>query len=140
MEMSVAEVFTREVVVTEEEIDALGHANNISYLKWVQDIAEAHWLARAHEEYHETCIWVVLNHYIEYKRPAFLRDHLTVKTYVGATSGPRSMRHVEILREGTLLAWAKTEWCLLDLKTKRPKRITGELKNFFKNPGDEKGH
>ena len=29
--------------VTNEDIDDLGHVNNVVYLRWVQDVAAAHW-------------------------------------------------------------------------------------------------
>ena len=29
------------------DIDELGHVNNIVYLRWVQDVATAHWLDAA---------------------------------------------------------------------------------------------
>lgn len=28
-----------------EDIDALGHVNNIVYVSWIQDVAAAHWRA-----------------------------------------------------------------------------------------------
>ena len=129
--MKNSEVFTREIIVKKEDIDDLGHVNNTVYLQWVQQIATEHWRSRTTEALQKTLIWVVLSHYIAYKNPAFLNDRLTIKTYVGDTSGVRSYRFVEIFREGVLLASAKTEWCLLDARTMRPKRIAPELMELF---------
>lgn len=126
-----AEIYTMPVEVQPEDIDELGHVNNIVYLQWVQQIAGAHWMSRTSREIQESHIWVVLNHYIEYKHPAFLHDRLTLKTYIGETTGPRSIRYVEILRGEELLAKAKTEWCLLDARTMRPRRATPELMDLF---------
>lgn len=120
-----------QLTVNEADLDVLQHVNNITYLKWVQQIAEEHWKSRATKSDQESSIWVVLSHFIKYKHPAFLNDRIKIRTYVGETKGPRSVRHVEIFRGQTLLAKAATEWCLLDVTTRRPKRITNELLNFF---------
>ena len=36
--------------VREEDIDGLGHVNNVVYLSWIQDVAKAHWLSVASPE------------------------------------------------------------------------------------------
>ena len=38
------------VTVASDDIDANRHANNIAYLRWVQDAAVAHWLAAVDSE------------------------------------------------------------------------------------------
>ena len=45
--MSEREIFEKEFVVEPGDIDVLGHVNNLVYLRWVQDIAVAHWMAAA---------------------------------------------------------------------------------------------
>jgi acyl-CoA thioester hydrolase len=35
-------LFTMPLEVGEDDIDMLGHASNIAYLRWVQDVAVAH--------------------------------------------------------------------------------------------------
>lgn len=126
-----ADIYSAEIEVGPEDIDELDHVNNIVYLHWVQQIAEAHWMSKTTRDIQESCVWVVLSHYIEYKSPAFLHDKLILKTYIGETKGARTIRYVEILRNEVLLAKAKTEWCLLDAKTFRPKRTTRELMDLF---------
>ena len=37
--------FEMAVAVEPGDIDALGHVNNVTYLRWVQDVAVAHWTA-----------------------------------------------------------------------------------------------
>ena len=39
--------FESEVPVIPEDFDELGHVNNVVYLRWIQDIATAHWRAAA---------------------------------------------------------------------------------------------
>ena len=39
---STGSVFRMDLVVPAEDIDALGHASNIAYVRWIQDVAVAH--------------------------------------------------------------------------------------------------
>lgn len=125
--------FTRLHNVTPEEIDELDHVNNVVYVQWVQDIAAAHWHELAAEEIRKHYAWVVLKHEIEYVRPALLHDPVTLTTWVESADGVRSVRCVEITHatSNTLLAKARTTWCLLDALTLRPKRIDDTLRTLF---------
>ena len=67
---------------------------------------------------------MVTRHEIDYKKDAILGDKITFKTWIGETKGVRSIRHVEIYKEDVLLVKAQTVWCMLDVKTLRPTRIT----------------
>ena len=129
--MSQKEIFELPITVEEQHLDDLNHVNNVVYLQWVQDVAAAHWNHRATDEMIEEYIWVVLNHYLEYKRPALLGDQLIAKTYVHNYNGPKSERHVQILRGETLLVQACTTWCLLDKTTQRPKRVPQAFADIF---------
>jgi acyl-CoA thioester hydrolase len=102
-------------------------------VQWVQDVAEEHWEARASEEQKSKVIWVVIKHEISYKKEAFLGDRISLQTYVGDTTHVTSIRHVIIKNADTnkLLAEAKTTWCLLDSETKKPVKISEELKRVF---------
>ena len=119
--------FEIELEVTEEHIDDLKHVNNVMYLQWVQDIANMHWdkLREGHDT--SAYVWVVLRHELDYSGQAFLGDRITVRTWVGETAGIKSIRHVEFYKKDQLLVKTQTFWCLVDAKTLRPKRITGEI-------------
>ena len=41
------ERFVLPITVEASDIDELGHVNNVVYLRWVQEIATAHWQAAA---------------------------------------------------------------------------------------------
>lgn len=125
------EIFEHQIIVKEQHLDDLNHVNNVVYLQWVQDVAAAHWNLKATSEMKENYIWVVLNHFLEYKRPALLGETLIARTYVQNYDGAKSERHVQILRGETLLVQAKTTWCLLDKTTKRPKRVPQEFAAIF---------
>ncbi len=119
--------FETTLTVTEKHIDELKHVNNVVYLQWVQDIANLHW--NQLKEGHDTSayVWVVLRHELDYLGQANLGDEIKVKTWVGETAGIKSVRHVEFFKNDKLITRAKTFWCLVDSKTLRPKRITGDV-------------
>ena len=41
------ERFELRIQIQPDDIDELGHVNNVVYLRWVQDVATAHWRAAA---------------------------------------------------------------------------------------------
>lgn len=110
-----------EIEVKPEDIDQLGHVNNVIYLRWVQDAAVAHWLTLATEEEQRTLLWVVIRHEIDYKRPAFAGDTIVARTWVGTAARRAFERHTELRRKsnGKLLAKARTIWCPIDPATRQ---------------------
>lgn len=121
------------LIVQPDDIDALEHVNNVRYVQWVQDAAEAHWNQLAGEHLKDRYIWMVLRHDIQYKGQAFEGNSLLISTYVTKSEGVTSTRVVEIIREDTkkLLLKATTQWCLLSKDTKRPARLTPEIIELF---------
>lgn len=126
-------LFEMDLRVKAEHLDEMNHVNNVQYLQWVQDIAKAHWEHRSKSEWQEQYAWVALNHFIEYKKPAFLDDELILQTYVEEFNGVKSIRVVKFLNRQTkqLLAQARTEWCLLSRQSMRPTRVTELLAEKF---------
>jgi acyl-CoA thioester hydrolase len=120
--------FELKVTVKPEDLDDLHHVNNVVYLQWVQDVAKAHWAVLSNEHINKKYAWVVLRHEIDYHRSARLNDELTLRTWVGETSGFRSVRHVDITGpDGAKIAAARTTWCLIDAATFKPARINDEI-------------
>jgi acyl-CoA thioester hydrolase len=117
--------FTLLIQVQQSDIDELAHVNNVAYVRWIQDVAAAHWNSVASADEKQKYMWVVIRHEIDYLSPAFSNDLVLATTWVGQSIGPRSDRFVLLTNKATgkLLAKAKTTWCLLDGATKRPKRI-----------------
>jgi acyl-CoA thioester hydrolase len=117
--------FHHPIQVQREDIDELGHVNNVVYLRYVQEAATAHWNALVDKELNKQVLWVVLRHEIDYLSPAFEGDELTAITWVGHTQGVKSERHVEIVnaRTNKPVIRAQTTWCMLDAGTGKPKRI-----------------
>lgn len=121
------------ILVERDDIDELGHVNNIVYLRWVQDAAVAHWRVLAPAEAQAAVAWVVLRHEIDYARAAMLGDELLARTWVGTAEGMSFERHTEIVRrrDGRVLARARTLWCPVDLKSGRPRRVGDDLRRLF---------
>jgi hypothetical protein len=53
------------------DIDGLGHVNDVAYLRWVQDVAVAHWKAIASISDQAKLWWGVVRHEIDYNHPAY---------------------------------------------------------------------
>ena len=127
------EVFELAIAVQPSDIDELGHVNNVSYLRWIQEVATAHWQAAAPAADQTSLRWVVARHEIDYKRPAFLRDMILARTWVGSASHRRFERHTELVRavDRRLLARARTLWCPIDALTGRPTDVSAEVRARF---------
>jgi acyl-CoA thioester hydrolase len=93
------------------DIDRQGHVNNLVYLRWVQDVATAHWQVLASEEDQAALIWVVLRHEIDYMIAALSGDELRIRTRLGKASGLTFERHTEIVRAADEHLWHERELC-----------------------------
>ncbi len=127
------QVFEKDILVSESDLDQLQHVNNVRYVQWVQDMAEAHWLSRANDHILNKYFWVLIDHHIQYKGEAKLGETVTAKTYVASSEGVISTRVVEMFNKESdkLIVKSVTKWCLMDMDSKRPSRITTELKELF---------
>ncbi len=123
--------FTHSFCVNKSDIDEHNHVNNVAYLRWVQDIALAHWKAEATAEMQEKFVWFVLRHEIDYKNRAFEGEEITATTWVGEATKITCARFTEIKRGGDILVKAKSTWCLLNAVTSKPTRMTPEIKELF---------
>ena len=124
------------VEVRPEDIDELGHAGNLVYLRWVLEAALAHstavgldqaaYLARRE-------VWVVRSHEIRYLRPALVGERLSVETRVASMAAANSIRRTRILRasDSCELCLATTDWAFLDLARGRPRRIPDDIRSRF---------
>jgi acyl-CoA thioester hydrolase len=125
--------FEMIISVLPSDIDEQNHVNNTVYLRWVQDVATAHWRAVASAKAQETIGWVVLRHEIDYKGPATLGDEVLLRTWVGKATRLTFERFSEIrrTRDGRLLSEARTLWCPIDAQTGRPVRVSTEVRSRF---------
>ena len=120
--------FALAVTAVAADIDELGHVNNTVYLRWVQDVATAHWRAVARAEDVDRYIWVVTRHEIDYLRPVLEGDTVKLATWVGTPKGARFDRYVEVSgADGRLRARAATIWALVDKASARAIRVPAEV-------------
>jgi acyl-CoA thioester hydrolase len=126
-------MFEQRVVVHSSDLDERQHVNNVVYLRWVQDVAIAHWQALAPQKDQSELAWVALRHEIDYVSPAFIGEEILLRTWVGHAERLSFERLTEIVRERDreLLAKARTLWCPVDAQTGRPKRVRTEVRALF---------
>ena len=131
-----AESFELQLVVDAPDIDFLGHASNVVFVRWIQDVALAHSAAVGLDlsAYRRIgAVFVIIRHEIDYMRPAMLGDAIRARTWVSDVSAAKCIRHTEIARasDGELLAKALTTWAFVAMDTGRPKRITPDVRAAF---------
>ena len=121
--------FEKSITATEQDIDELGHVNNAVWVRWIQDMATAHWYAVAPPEYVDRYIWVVTRHEIDYLRAVLPGETVTGRTWVAeAPRGARFDRHMEFTgADGKVRVRAKTTWAIVDKATGRPLRVPPEV-------------
>ncbi|QDT55074.1 acyl-CoA thioesterase YbgC [Caulifigura coniformis] len=110
------DIYFHEHTVHADEIDPLGHANNVSFVKWMQDAAIAHSTAQGWpmSRYREHGVaWVVRRHTVEYLLPAVEGERIVVKTWVADMQRVTSLRRYEISTTDRLLARAETNWAFI---------------------------
>ncbi len=128
-----AAAFEILLAVEPADLDELGHVNNVTYVRWIQDAAVAHWRALAPAADQEKVRWIVLRHEIDYLQQAFSGDVIAARTWVGSASRVRFERFTELLRaaDRTLLAKARTMWCSIDAERRRPVAVSPEVRALF---------
>ena len=131
--------FEITLTVQPADIDQQNHVNNTVYLRWVQEVATAHWDAAAPANMRDAIGWVVLRHEIDYKMPACLGDKIVLRTWVGEATRVTFERFTEIrkLTSGLgsstsgLLANARTLWVPINPETGKPTRVSSEVRARF---------
>jgi acyl-CoA thioester hydrolase len=127
MEHPISKPFSIEIVAQPSDIDELNHVNNVVYVRWVQEVAAAHWQSMASAKLRNSLSWMLLRHEIDYLGQAFLGDRITGTTWVGEAKGASFERFVNLSKDGKIITKSRTVWCLLDAKTLKPKRIDKEM-------------
>jgi acyl-CoA thioester hydrolase len=125
--------------VLDDDIDALGHASNIAFVRWIQEVAIAHSTAVGLdlEAYQRLgAVFVVVRHEIDYVRPAMRGDTLEARTWVATVQAAKVQRATELVRkhDAQVLARSLTTWGFIELATMRPKRIPEMIRTAFAWP------
>lgn len=115
---------------------AVPHVSNIEYLGWLEAAAVAHadslGFDRATLEA-ARMMWFVARHEIDYEAEAWLGDELVIATWVRDMRRVRSWRDSLIIRpaDQTVIARSSTLWVLVDLDSRRPRRIPRAMAERF---------
>jgi len=128
--------FEYPVVVSASDIDENAHANNVSYVRWMQDAALAHSTANGwspERVRNAGYAWVARRHTVDYLSPAFEGEKIIVWTWVVDMKLVRSTRRYKFIREsdGATVAHAETLWAFVSAKTGRPIKIPKEVEECF---------
>jgi acyl-CoA thioester hydrolase len=125
--------FNKRFTALPEHIDENGHVNNAVWVRWMEEIATAHWMADARPQDVEAYVWVVTRHEIDYRGNVGAGDEVEAVTEIRkGPSGARFDRHV-IFRNagGKELVRAKTTWAMMDRATGRLARVAPEVAEPF---------
>jgi acyl-CoA thioester hydrolase len=126
--------YVHRLTVQPSDIDELGHANNVVWVRWVNETAIAHScsVGLGPETYFALkVVWVVRRHDIEYLLPALVGEELEALTWVENLRGATSLRRTVIRRDGRDLSRAATTWALIDAMTGKPKRVPVEMMRAY---------
>ena len=110
-------LYKKELTVGAESIDIQGHVNNREYMRWMEEAATEH--AATFGWDWKTLVsmkrsWVAREHWIEYLKPCFEGDRLTVFTWLQAVRGPVCLRRYAVKKGEELAAIGATEWVFID--------------------------
>ena len=127
-------LYKKELMVGAESIDIQGHVNNREYMRWMEEAATEH--AATFGWDWKTLVsmkrsWVAREHWIEYLKPCFEGDRLTVFTWLQAVRGPVCLRRYAVKKGEELAAIGATEWVSVDLERGRPVAIASPDKERF---------
>jgi acyl-CoA thioester hydrolase len=114
------------------DIDELGHVNNTVWVRWVQDLATAHWARAATSEQAAAYVWVVVRHEVDYLGNVKEGDTVTGRTWVATEAvGAKFDRFAEFSKGGRVIVRARTTWVILARGSARPIRVPKEVVERF---------
>lgn len=121
--------FTMQFTVHETDVDRLGHANNVVYVRWLEDVSWAHIesLGMTWElQMEEGRAMAITRTEIDYLGSANAGEELVMGTWLVDFDGRfRSARRFQLVRcsDGRTIARAISRHACINLKTQRPSRI-----------------
>jgi acyl-CoA thioester hydrolase len=132
-------MFEHVIRVGDDDIDMLGHASNIAFVRWIQEAAIAHSLACGldMDGYRKLgAFFVVRRHEVDYLRPVLRSEALVLRTWIDSAAAAKCERATELARAdgGVLVAKARTTWGYVEATTGRPTRIPDAIRVAFGFP------
>ncbi|SEL88492.1 acyl-CoA thioesterase [Acinetobacter sp. DSM 11652] len=122
-------IFDLKIKAIAQDIDILGHVNNVVYVKWMQDVATAHieQLGLGVEQYLELKhAMVAVEHHMNYRKACFENDEIILRTWLNDLNAMYSFRQYAFFRpsDQSLLFVGNTKWACVEIATGRPKRLS----------------
>ena len=125
--------YTASITATPDDIDELGHVNNAVWVRWIQDVAVAHWMAIASAEHNAAYVWVITRHEIDYRGNVLAGETVTAETWV--EDPPKGARFDRMMRftgqDGRVKVEARTTWAVLDRVSGRLVRVPKDVAERF---------
>jgi len=132
--MPISPTYSKTIIIPKSVIDENGHVNNVSYIKWMQDIAVEHLSSIGSiEAQGPESTWVIREHKIEYFQPAYEGEEIEIRTWVENIRRVRSLRQYEFIRksDGKTLVKGETDWVFVDVKTGAPRAVPEKVIKVF---------
>jgi len=125
--------FALAITAQPGDIDELGHVNNAVWVRWIQDMATAHWQAIAPQDAIDHYIWVVTRHEIDYRGNVGVGETVAGRTWISdPPKGARFWRNVSFTgSDGKIKVAAKTNWAIIERSSGRPVRVPADLAELF---------
>lgn len=130
--------FICDLRVTREQLGTvIEHVSNIEYVRWLDRAAELHADSIGYTRQFmlgRQMMWFVARHEIDYLAETWLDDELVIATWIRDFHKVRSWRDYLIVRprDAQIICRAATLWVLVDLASRRPRRIEREMIQRFK--------
>ena len=128
-------VFRRTRRVGSRDVDLLGHVNNVVWVRFVVELAEAHSTVLGLDFrtlQAQGGIWIVRRHDVLYHANVPLGAELREATWVCAMRAALSRRRARFEDTGgRLLVESETEWAYVDAATLRPRRVPPAVRARF---------
>ena len=114
----------------------VAHVSNVEYVRWLDRAAELHAdsLGYSRQWMMDTgLMWFVARHEIDYLAEVGQDDELVIATWVRDMRKVKSWRDYVIARpkDETIVCRAATLWVLVELETRRPRRIPADMAARF---------
>ncbi len=121
--------FTVQITAAPADIDELGHVNNAVWVRWIQDVAVAHWHAVAPPEHRDAYVWMVTRHEIDYRGNVRAGEAVVAETWVAEPPrGARFDRHMRFTgMDGKVKVAAVSTWALIDRASGRLLRVRPDI-------------
>jgi acyl-CoA thioester hydrolase len=125
--------FTLTITPAADDIDELGHVNNAVWVRWIQDVATAHWHAVASPAHLDAYVWVVSRHEIDYLGNVRAGEIVMARTWISDQPiGARFDRNMEFTNAaGKVIVRAKTTWVLIERATRKVRRVPPDVSQPF---------